>query len=179
MSYSVIKPEEFDENVFHLIDKDWFLMTAEHDGVVNPMTVAWATMGILWQRPVVICAVRPERYTHEIASQADTFSLTVFDKQYRKVLGFCGTKSGRDYDKVKECGLTVAHEGETPYFTEARLAFICRKLCVSQLHEEDFLGNSEFTSKWYGGENRADGSGGGYHHLYIAEIEKILKKDAE
>ena len=111
MSHSVIKPEEFDENVFHLIDKDWFLMTAEHDGVVNPMT--------------------------------------------------------------------VAHEGETPYFTEARLAFICRKLCVSQLGEGDFLGNSEFTSKWYGGENRADGSGGDYHHLYIAEIEKILKRDAE
>lgn len=112
MSYKSIKPAELNENVFELISKDWFLMTAEADGVVNPMTVAWATVGILWQKPVVIVAVRPERYTHEIASKADTFSLTVFDKAYKKMLGFCGTKSGRDYDKVKECGLTVLHDGE-------------------------------------------------------------------
>ena len=177
MSYKKITPSELDENIFDMISKDWFLMTAQKDEIVNPMTVAWATMGILWQKPVVIAAVRPERYTHEIAPQSDTFSLTVFDKSYRKMLGFCGTKSGRDYDKVKECGLHVLHEGETPYFEEARLAFICKKLCVSQLKEEDFLGNKEFTGKWYGGENSANGEGGGYHHLYIAEITDILVKE--
>ena len=35
MSYSVIKLEEFDENVFHLIDKDWFL--------IPPSTAGWST----------------------------------------------------------------------------------------------------------------------------------------
>lgn len=165
------------ENVFDLISKDWFLMTAEADGIVNPMTVAWATMGILWQKPVVMVAVRPERYTHEIATKADTFSLTVFDKEYRKMLGFCGTKSGRDFDKVKECGLHVSHSDATPYFDECRMAFICKKLCVSPLSEDDFLGNKEFTDKWYGGENKANGEGGGYHRLYIAEITDILVKE--
>ncbi|RZT03081.1 flavin reductase family protein [Cuneatibacter caecimuris] len=177
MNYKTIKPAEFQENIFNLISKDWFLMTAESEGVVNPMTVAWATMGILWQKPVVIVAVRPERYTHEIASAAETFSLTVFGKEYRKMLGFCGTKSGRDCDKIKECGLHVLHHGETPYFEEARLAFICKKMCVSQLQEADFLGDESFTGKWYGGENKANGEGGGYHHLYIAEITDILEKE--
>lgn len=177
MNYQTIKPADVNENIFDMISKDWFLMTAENDGVVNPMTVAWATMGILWQKPVVIVAVRPERYTHEIAMQSDTFSLTVFPNSFRKILGFCGTKSGRDVDKVKECDLHVLHEGDTPYFEEARLAIICKKLCVSQLKEEDFLENSEFVGKWYGGENSASGEGGGYHHLYIAEITSILKKE--
>lgn len=176
MGFYSIKPSELNENIFDIISKDWFLMTAEADGIVNPMTVAWATFGILWQKPVVIVAVRPERYTHEIASKTDTFSLTVFAKEYKKMLGFCGTKSGRDYNKVKECGLHVLHEGVTPYFEEARMAIICKKLCVSQLAEEDFLGNTAFTDKWYGGANKANGEGGGYHHLYIAEITNILVK---
>lgn len=177
MTYKHIKPTEFNENVFNLIAKDWFLMTAEHNNIINTMTVAWATVGILWQKPVVIVAVRPERYTHEIASQAETFSLTVFTQEYKKMLGYCGTKSGRDVDKIKECDLHVEHEGDTPYFSEARLAFICKKLCMTPLKEEDFLGDTQFTSKWYGGENNADGTGGGYHYLYIAEITDILEKE--
>lgn len=45
MSFHSIKPAELQENLFDLIGKDWFLMSAEKDGRVNPMTVAWATMG--------------------------------------------------------------------------------------------------------------------------------------
>ena len=147
-------------------------MSAEKEGRVNPMTVAWATAGILWQKPVVMCAVRPERFTREFLDSSDVFSLTVFDNSFRKMLGYCGTVSGRDQDKVKEAGLTVAHAGE------CRMALLCRKLCVTPLKEEDFLGDHVFTEKWYGGENHADGTGGGYHLLYIAEITDILVKES-
>ena len=61
------------ENIFSLISKDWFLMSAEKEGRVNPMTVAWATAGILWQKPVVMCAVRPERFTREFLDASDVF----------------------------------------------------------------------------------------------------------
>ena len=121
--------------------------------------------------------VRPERFTREFLDASDVFSLTVFDNSYRKMLGYCGTISGRDQDKVKESGLTVAHSGEVPYFEECRMAILCKKLCVTPLKEEDFLGDKEFTQKWYGGDNHADGTGGGYHLLYIAEITDILVKD--
>ena len=177
MSFKSISPSEFHENVFDLIKKDWFLMTAEADGVVNTMTVAWATLGILWQKPVVIVAVRPERYTHEIASKAEGFSLTVFHNtpENRKMLGVCGTKSGRDLDKVKEFNFTVEHDGSIPYFAEGRLNLICKKLCVSQLAEGDFP--TDELSKFYGGTNNHNGEGGGYHHLYIAELTNILVEE--
>ena len=129
MAFHSIKPVQITENIFSLISKDWFLMSAE------------------------------------------------FDNSYRKMLGYCGTVSGRDQDKVKESGLTVAHSGEVPYFEECRMAILCKKLCVTPLKEEDFLGDKEFTQKWYGGDNHADGTGGGYHLLYIAEISDILVKD--
>ena len=177
MAFHSIKPVQITENIFSLISKDWFLMSAEKEGRVNPMTVAWAAAGILWQKPVMMCAVRPERFTREFLDASDVFSLTVFDNSYRKMLGYCGTVSGRDQDKVKESGLTVAHSGEVPYFEECRMAILCKKLCVTPLKEEDFLGDKEFTQKWYGGDNHADGTGGGYHLLYIAEITDILVKD--
>lgn len=177
MSFHSIKPAQLGENLFDLIGKDWFLMSAEKEGRVNPMTVAWATMGILWQKPVVMCAVRPERFTREFLDASDVFSLTVFDKSWKKMLGYCGTVSGRDEDKVQKSGLTVVHEDGVPYFEENRMAFLCHKLCVTPLAEQDFLGNTTFTGKWYGGENNADGTGGGYHLLYIAEITNILVKD--
>ena len=145
-------------------------MTAESDGVVNPMTVAWATFGILLGKPVVSVAVRPKGYTHEIASKADTFSLTAFNKEYRKILGFCSTKSDRYFNKVKECDLHVLYSGETPYFEEARLSYICKKLCDTSLKEEDVLGKKEFTGKWYGGENKPDGTGGVYHDLFLPKL---------
>ncbi len=177
MSFHSIKPAELGENLFQLIGKDWFLMSAEKEGRVNPMTVAWATMGILWQKPVVMCAVRPERFTREFLDASNVFSLTVFDKSWKKMLGYCGTISGRDEDKVAKSGLTVTHQDGVPYFEESRMAFLCRKMCVTPLSEQDFLGDKTFTDKWYGGENHADGTGGGYHLLYIAEITDVLIKD--
>lgn len=80
-----------------------------------------------------MCAVRPERFTREFLDAAEGFSLTVFDNSYRKMLGYCGTVSGRDQDKVEKAGLTVAHAGDVPYFEECRMAFVCRKLCVTPL----------------------------------------------
>lgn len=71
----------------------------------------------------------------------------------------------------------MVHKENVPYFEENRMAFLCHKLCVTPLTEQDFLGNSAFTRKWYGSENNADGTGRGYHLLYIAEITDILVKD--
>lgn len=178
MSFHSIKPSDLKENVFNLIGKDWFLMSAEKEGKVNTMTVSWGTMGFLWNKPVVIIAVRPERYTKEFLDASETFSLTVFDKSYRKMLVYNGTVSGRQEDKIAKSNLTIVHDGDTPYFDECRLSLFCRKIAIPQLAEEDFLTEKEFTGKWYGGVNKPNGEGGGYHVLYIAEIINILEKDA-
>ena len=116
-------------------------------------------------------SIKPAELTENL------FSLTVFENSWRKMLDYCGTVSGRDEDKVAKADLTVAHKDGVPYFEENRMAFLCKKLCVTPLAEEDFLGDTAFTGKWYGGANRADGTGGGYHLLYIAEITDVLVKD--
>lgn len=172
-----IRCRQLPDNAFQLVGHDWMLMTAEKDGVANTMTVAWGGLGLMWGKNVVFVAVRPERYTYEFVEAAPTFSLTVFDESWRKMLAYCGTVSGRDEDKIKKSNLTLIHEGETPYFKECRLSFICRKIMGTVFQPEDFA-VSDY-DKFYGGANTKDGLGGGYHTLYIARIEKLLIKEGQ
>lgn len=172
--FSEIAPRELPDNPFELIGKDWMLMTAENQGKINGMTVAWGGLGKMWDKNAIFVAVRPERYTFEFVEASPTFSLTVFDKSYRKMLGYFGTVSGRDEDKIAKQNLTVVYDDETPYFAECRLCFVCKKIMATVFRPEE-LCDPAF-EKFYGGENSKDGLGGGWHTLYIAQITKILTR---
>ncbi len=172
--FSEIKPFDYNDNVFKLFARDWMLMTAEKGGKCNAMTVGWGGLGVMWGKNVAFVAVRPERYTYEFLEAAETFSLTVFEQSYKKMLGYFGTVSGRDEDKIAKSNLTVIYDGETPYFQEARLSMNCKKILTTVFQPEDLVDQSY--AKFYGGTNDASGHGGGWHVLYIAEIMKILSK---
>lgn len=173
--FDSINPRQLPDNAFQLIGYDWFLMTAEKEGKANTMTVAWGGLGFMWGKPVVFAAVRPERYTFEFTEHTDTFSLTVFDDSWRKMLGYCGTVSGRDEDKIAKSNLTVIHDGETPYFKECKIAFICRKIMATVFQPGELVDQNY--AKFYGGSNDHSGLGGGYHTLYIAHVENLLIKE--
>ena len=96
-----IKPEELDKNVFHMIGREWLLVTAEKAGKVNTMTASWGGVGVMWGRNVAFIVIRPQRYTKEFVDAGDYFTITFFDG-YKKELGVLGSKSGRDGDKITE-----------------------------------------------------------------------------
>ena len=124
-----IEPKDINENVIRLIGDEWMLVTAGDREKFNMMTASWGSMGFLWNKPVVMVFVRPQRYTFEFSEKRDTFTLSFFDERYRRALNVCGSVSGRDTDKVKESGLT-------PYFTEA--GFTERKIVDAQYGQKDF-----------------------------------------
>ena len=162
-----ISPEELRDNPFHLFDKEWTLITAEHAGKVNMLTASWGGLGIMWHKPVAYIAIRPQRFTKTLVDAEEHLSLCFFDESYRKELAFCGRNSGKDVDKIAECHFTVAHENQVPYFDEARMVLVCRKLFAQPYDKESFLDKSILT-KDYAAED--------YHTFYIVEIEKILVK---
>lgn len=84
------------------------LLTTAHEGKVNTMTIGWGTMGIEWGRPIFIAYVRESRYTKELLEKNGEFTVNVpLDGCDSKILGYCGTKSGREVDKIRELGLTL------------------------------------------------------------------------
>ena len=164
----IISPEEL-ENVFRLIGKDWMLITAEGQGehgehVINTMTASWGGMGVLWNKPVAFCFIRPQRYTHTLTEQGNRFSLSFFSEEYRDALRLCGTKSGREIDKFAATGLTPTTIESTPCIKEARITLLCRKLYADTLKESSFLDPALL-------QNYKDGD---FHTVYVAQIEKIL-----
>ena len=166
--FQKISEEEIQDNAFKLIGKDWMLITAGTSDSFNTMTASWGGMGILWNKPVVFIFVRPQRFTHEFTEKNGCFTLSFFDKKYRKALSFCGTHSGRDTDKIKETGLTPrVTPSENITFDESRLFIECKKLYKGNLKAGGFL-FEELISKNYPTED--------FHTVYIGEVTSCWKK---
>jgi flavin reductase (DIM6/NTAB) family NADH-FMN oxidoreductase RutF len=155
----------FTENPFELLDRDWMLVTAGNRDDFNTMTVSWGGLGFIWGKPVFMAVVRHSRYTFEFMEKQAYFTCSAFGEAYRDALTLCGTKSGRDLDKVAAAGLTpVALPGlEAIAFEEARMTLVCRKLFSQDLLEQSFIDQNVFN------ENYPDR--GDIHRLYIGAIE--------
>lgn len=165
--FKEIKAEELEENPFKKIGKDWMLVTAKNGDQVNTMTASWGGLGVMWNKNVAFVVIRPQRYTKKFVDASDSFSLSFYDKKYKKTLSYLGSVSGRDENKIKKANFTLAYDADTPFFTEASLVITCKKLFAMPFEEEFFIDKS-IVSKHYPEKD--------YHTLYIAEIEKVLVK---
>lgn len=156
------------ENAVKLIGKDWMLITArdEKQNKVNAMTASWGAMGVLWNKSVAVCFVRPQRYTYGLVEECERFSLCFFGEEARDALKICGTKSGRDCDKLAMCGLTTEEVDGVSVIREAHLVLICRKLYADDLKEDCFLDRDLLAN--YAAKD--------YHRMYVCEIETALLK---
>ena len=154
---------------FEMIGKDWMLISAESEGRVNMMTASWGGMGFMWNKNVAFAVVRPQRFTKTLIDKEDKFSLSFYGEEYRKVLNYCGSASGKNEDKVRGSGLTPVFSDGTVSFAEAEIIFICKKLFAQEFSKEAFIDKS-IIDKMYPGDD--------YHTLYIAEIEKVYVKNA-
>ena len=118
MSYKKITVEEFSEIVdIKKIKEEWFLIASEKENKVNTLTASWGAVGNLWNKPVIFIFVRPQRYTTEFLQASNEFTVTFFDG-YKKELGYLGTVSGRDEDKISKVGFNIEYVDGKPVFKE-------------------------------------------------------------
>lgn len=145
------------------------LLTTKADGIVDTMTIGWGTLGIQWGKPIFIAFVRESRYTKELLDKNLEFTVNVpfgtFDKN---ILGVCGTKSGRDMDKVGELGLTL-EEPETisvPGIKELPLTLECK--VIYRQDQDPAAINKENTDRYY--PKNEQFPEGDYHTAYYGQI---------
>ncbi len=152
---------KLEKSVFSMLDDEWMLITAGNLQSFNTMTASWGGFGILWNKPVTFVFVRPTRHTYHFMESADVFTLTFFEEKYRKILQFCGSRSGRDTDKIAATGLIpVASPSGSVIFEQAYLSFDCRKIYSTDIDPAHFL-DSSIDSNY----PKKD-----YHSMYIGEI---------
>lgn len=151
--------------MFNAIGKEWMLVTAGTSDKFNMMTASWGSVGVLWGKPVAFIFIRPERYTYQFIEEGDTLTLSFLGNDHKDIHKVCGSKSGRDIDKVAATGLkpTATPDGNITY-EQSQLTLSCRKLYADMIEPEHFIDKSNI-GRWYGGAN------GGFHKMYVLEIE--------
>ena len=153
--------------IFRMFEEQPPLLTAGDKEHCNTMTIGWCQLGTLWHLPVCTVYVRPERYTYQFMEEQDYFTVSVLPESEKQPLRICGTKSGRDMDKVKECGFTVKTAAcGAPYFEEAELVIVCRKRYVQDFDPAAIP--ADVKEKQYPNQD--------YHTMYIGEIVEVLSK---
>ena len=167
MAFREIFVEQLKDNPFTLINKDWMLITAGDAEKHNTMTASWGGVGELWGKYVSTIYIRPQRYTLEFVEREEYYSLCFFGPEYRQALSLCGSKSGRDVDKDAATSLTPCFDQAAPYYEQARLVFLCRKLYRQDMEESAFL-DKGLLEKWYDND---------LHRMFIGEIVKVLEKE--
>ena len=149
------------------------LMTTKHDGFVNSMVIGWGHIGIEWGRPIFVAYVRESRYTKEMVENHGEFTINVpmgeFDSSIIKV---CGTKSGRDMDKVKELDLHLVESEHVsvPGIAELPLTLEC-KVIYKQKQDLSAI-PAAILDRYYPEIPGADfdGQSRDYHYAYYGEI---------
>ena len=157
-----------EEVIQQIKSKGAFLVAKSKDSKkINVMTIGWAAIGYMWKKPIMTVMVRKSRFTHCIIEKASSFTVNIPGDDSGEALNFCGTKSGRDVDKLKECKLSVvpAQKVDTPIIKLSGFHYECKIVCKSEI-------NPDFLCKEYQEDLYADKD---YHTFYFGEIMACYK----
>lgn len=160
--------QSLNENTIKLIGTDWMLITAGDIINYNMMTASWGGLGWLWEKPVAFIFVRPQRYTHEFTEKEGYFTLTFYDESFKKVLMKMGSVSGRNFNKMKDSGLTaLATTSGSVAFKEAKIIIECKKIYATTILEESFK-DKDIVKSMYPAKD--------FHTMYVGEIVNVWTK---
>jgi flavin reductase (DIM6/NTAB) family NADH-FMN oxidoreductase RutF len=166
--FEKIEPDTLRDNFIQAIGNEWMLITAGTPDHFNTMTASWGAIGVFWHKPVAICFIRPTRHTFGFASHNDVFTLSFFSDKEHDILNFCGTKSGRDTDKIAATGLIpLETENKSIGYAQSRLCVECRKIYYDDLKPGQFL---------MPGADKRIYPKKDYHRMFVGEILNCYKK---
>ena len=164
MSLETIPVHRLAARPVHLWAERWLILTAGDfsSGEFNAMTVAWGSLGCMWNFPFAQVVVRPNRHTYGFMERFPEFTLSVLPEERREAARILGTRSGREGDKIAEAGLTPAPSERVaaPAFAEAELVLECRTLYSQDMDPSRFLDPAI--------EDRYPEKD--YHRIYFGEI---------
>jgi len=154
------------KETFTVMNKSGLLLTSiSRQGRPNVMTIGWGTIGIIWAKAIFIVLVRPSRFTYGLIEETGDFTVNVPPAEISGKVSFCGTVSGRDYDKFSEQKLTTipAKKVRSPLIEECLIHYECRVV-----HKNDVLPPElapDIPPAFY--------PQGDYHRVFYGEIMRV------
>ena len=157
----------------HLLDRlkrGGVLLTTKAENKINTMTIGWGSISEYWGKEVFIVPVRHSRYTHDLLEKSQAFTVSVPRyNELAKQIAYCGSNSGRDVDKFKECDLKTANSKyvDSPIIDIPGYHFEC-KIVYKTAMDPKFL-DSTYDETLYSDKD--------YHTLYFGEIKACYKTE--
>lgn len=108
----------------------------------NMLTVAW-TGTLCSEPPMAYVSIRPERHSYEIIKRTGEFVINLTTKALAEATDWCGVRSGRNFNKFKECNLTPEESAvvKAPSIGESPISIECRVKQIIPLGSHDmFIG---------------------------------------
>jgi flavin reductase (DIM6/NTAB) family NADH-FMN oxidoreductase RutF len=161
----MVKTINFNDKLKEMLDqipKGAFL-TVKSGENLNTMTIGWGNIGIIWGKPIFMVAIRPSRYTYNLLEKAKDFTISIpIEKDLKKALSYCGTYSGRDVNKFKECNLIIKNgrKVSSPIIENCNLHYECKIVYKQSIKPERL--NKDIKDKHYKNND--------FHILYFGEI---------
>lgn len=121
---------------------------ANEAGERDIVTVAWAGT-VCTNPPMLSISLRPERHSYHIVRESGEFVVNLVTTRLQRACDWCGVRSGRDFDKWAEYGLTPAPTATlelAPAIEDSPVSIECRVRDVLEL---------------------------GSHHLFLADVTAV------
>lgn len=150
------------ETLTLLADPGLLLASQGRDGVPNAMVIGWGTVGIIWGKKIFTVLVRPSRYTFSRLAESESFTVNVPSPALYDAVDFCGSRSGRDYDKFSKCNMTTepSQTVATAGIAESPVIYECQIV-----HVNDVI-NASLAPQIVSGAY----PNGDFHRIYYGEI---------
>ncbi len=160
-------------NVFTLLRKDFYAVTAGRQNDYNSMVGSGGGFGLFFKKPTNWCLFKKDRYTLEIIRKEQAYTLSFFPEEYKNQLLFLGSKSGRNTHKMREVELTgIQIPSGNMSFLEAKLVVECELTAITTPQPNDFYSqeSKDYINEIYNDANE-------YRQIVFGKITSVwLKK---
>jgi flavin reductase (DIM6/NTAB) family NADH-FMN oxidoreductase RutF len=158
------------------------LITTKSGDEVNAMTISWGKIGIEWNKLIFTAYIRTGRHTHKMLEENGEFTININPEgKVGKILGFCGTKSGGEINKIEAMNLTTVEGNKVsvPAIAELPLTLEC-KVVYKQLQDRNAI-SKDYIEQFYPQDVASDyhSANQDFHTMFYGEIVDayILEKE--
>jgi flavin reductase (DIM6/NTAB) family NADH-FMN oxidoreductase RutF len=153
---------QLSETLSKLLKPGLLLASTKKDGKSNVMAIGWATVGIIWGKPIFQVLVRPSRYTYEFIENSMVFTVNVPTDAMRRWVGITGSVSGRNVDKFGQYNVVTSPALNVPTITinDCPMVYECRVVHFNDVLPPHLSDDIE----------RGAYKGSDYHRIYFGQI---------
>lgn len=153
------------ETVSLIADPGALLVTQLGQDKPNVMTIGWGLMGVVWGLPIFTVLVRPSRFTYRLIDESGEFTVNIPYPSMSEAVAYCGTVSGRDFDKLKEKSLTPLPSKmvDTPLIAQCAIHYECRAVHKNDAAPDTFP--DQIIDKFYPEDD--------FHRVFFGHILRV------